>query len=118
MWTLFVRLRAADKVEAETGRLQESDINNAISEDLNESITEVLHKAGRHMEDTIGMYAEVFVSMLHKWAFLHIFGLNSRFVTHSIIVTHFADLPLLFEKLPLFYNYFCPKFSNLQIVGL
>ena len=60
MWTLFVRLRAADKVEAETGCLQESDINDAISEDLNESITEVLHKAGRHMEDTIGMYTEVF----------------------------------------------------------
>ena len=59
MWTLFVRLRAADKVEAETGCLQESDINDAISEDLNESITEVLHKAGRHMEDTIGMQAEV-----------------------------------------------------------
>ena len=54
------RLRAADKVEAETGCLQESDINDAISEDLNESITEVLHKAGRHMEDTIGMYAEGF----------------------------------------------------------
>ena len=69
------RLRAADKVEAETGCLQESDINDAISEDLNESITEVLHKAGRHMEDTIGMYTEVFdicinAAHVHFYTFL------------------------------------------------
>ncbi|XP_067950851.1 wings apart-like protein homolog [Watersipora subatra] len=47
------RLRAAEKIEAETGNLEESDITQAVGEDASESITEVLHKAGRHMEDTI-----------------------------------------------------------------
>jgi len=47
-------LLTAEKIEAETGDLRESDVVRAVNDDLSESITEVLHKAGRHMEDSIG----------------------------------------------------------------
>ena len=53
---LQYRLRAAKKIETETGQVSETDIAKAVTDDANESLTEVLHKAGRHMEDTIGEY--------------------------------------------------------------
>ena len=44
--------------------------------------------------------------------FLLIFGLSSRFVTHSLIVTHFADLPLIFVGLPLILMVFATHFHS------
>ena len=45
------------------------------------------------------------------------FDLSNRLVAHSLIVTHFADLPLIFEEIPLtcWFEWFCHTFSLLQI---
>ena len=49
--------------------------------------------------------------------FLLIFGLNNRFVTQSLIVTHLADLPLFFEKLPLILMTFATHFCSYWLRG-
>lgn len=56
----YWRVEAADKIEAESKGQQEADMMSSGDEPLNETITEVLHKAGRHMEDTIGAIFIVF----------------------------------------------------------
>ena len=49
--------------------------------------------------------------------FIIIFGQNSRFITHSLIVTHFADLPLIFEKLPFNLTIFATHFHSYRLRG-
>lgn len=86
---LRCRLAAAEKIESETGQLQNgSDSSDTVmstapapDDQLSESITEVLHKAGRHMEDTIGtryphLYFTVFLIESLGCVSDHI-GLNS-----------------------------------------
>ena len=51
-WTIF-RLKAANRIERESECLQGSD-QAAAANELNSSLTDTLHKAGKHMEDTIG----------------------------------------------------------------
>ena len=49
---------------------------------------------------------------------LLIIGLNSRFVTHSLIVTNFVDLPLFFWTTATHFNDFFQTLSLLQIEWL
>ena len=54
----------------------------------------------------------------HIWGiFFLIFGLNSQFVTHSLIVTHFTDLSLIFEEMPLILMTFATHFHSYRLRG-
>ena len=49
--------------------------------------------------------------------FLLIFGLTNGFVTHALIVTHSADLPLTFEEQPLILMIFATHFHSHRLWG-
>ena len=51
------------------------------------------------------------------WVFLLIFDLNSGFVTHSLFVAHFADLPSIFEEMPLSLIIFATYFHSYKLRG-
>ena len=46
-----------------------------------------------------------------------IFDLTSEFATHSLIVTHSADLPLIFEEMPLILMIFATHFHSYRLRG-
>ena len=52
-----------------------------------------------------------------KGIFTHFWHEKPGFVTHSLNVTRFADLPLTFETLPIIYLPFCQTFSHWQMRG-
>ena len=49
--------------------------------------------------------------------FFLIFGLTSGFATLSLIVTHFADLPLIFTEMPLILMIFARHFHSYRLSG-
>ena len=49
--------------------------------------------------------------------FLLIFDLTSGFATHSLIVTHSEDLPLIFEEMPLILMIFATHFHAYRLRG-
>ena len=64
-----------------------------------------------HYSGPIGLPANC-----HIWGIVFLysfFGLNGRFVTHTIMVTKFADEPLIFGEVPLILMIFATLIFNL-----